>query len=62
MTSVIHGLSWLFIQTYRYTGPVFELGPFGTGVWVSSSGRVLKAQLARFPLKIVRMRRNMSRK
>ena len=43
MPSVIHGVSWLFIQTSRHTGPVFGLGPFDTVcvcvcVWVSSSG------------------------
>jgi hypothetical protein len=30
MPSVIHGVSWLFIQTSRHTGPVFGLGPFDT--------------------------------
>ena len=34
MRSVTHDVSWLFIQTSLYTGPVFGLGPFVTGVCV----------------------------
>ena len=34
MPSVIHGVSWLFIQASIYTGPEFWLGPFDTDVCV----------------------------
>jgi hypothetical protein len=42
MPSVIHGVSWLFMQTSRHTGPVVKLGPCDSAVWglSSSSGCV----------------------
>jgi hypothetical protein len=34
MPSIIHGASWLFVQTSHYTGPVFGLGPSDTHLCV----------------------------
>ena len=34
MSYVLHGVSWLFIKTSHYTGQVFGLGTFVTGVCV----------------------------
>ena len=37
MPCVTRGVSWLFKQISRDTGPVFGLGRCDTSVWVSSS-------------------------